>query len=183
MVWPGASKVALFQGARIRMLRHAAEPGHTRHDQPAPTKAGTTKNQGDTNRPSIVPRNARLPAPICTCRCSSIGWRRSVTTGSPAFFQASRPPVDDEGLAGAADLAGEPRGVALRACAAAAMKDDRLAFVQREVGLVELGERQMMRPGELLAGVLIRLADIDQDGPVIEQALGVGGTDFRQRHD
>ena len=40
---------------------------------PAPTNAGIVKNHGEANRPSIVPMNARPPAPICTCRCSSIG--------------------------------------------------------------------------------------------------------------
>ena len=52
------------------------------------------------------------------------------------------------------------------------MEDDRLAFVQRKVGLIQLGQRQVASPDDLLPGMLIRLTNVDQDCPLIEEALG-----------
>ena len=57
------------------------------------------------------------------------------------------------------------------------MKDDRLALVDAKIHRVELGERQEPRAGNLLAGVLVRLADVDQDGAVVEQTPGLGWFD------
>ena len=51
------------------VLRRPAAPATI---NPAPTNAGTAKNHEEANKPNIVPKNARLPAPICTWRCSSI---------------------------------------------------------------------------------------------------------------
>jgi hypothetical protein len=63
------------------------------------------------------------------------------------------------------------------------MKDDGVALVQGEIGLVDARERQMARASDLLAGVFIRLADIDKDRTTIEQAPCFGWTYLGKRHD
>ena len=45
----------LFQGARMRTLAIPQNPVTPAIVSPAPTNAGTAKNHGETNRPSIVP--------------------------------------------------------------------------------------------------------------------------------
>ena len=62
------------------------------------------------------------------------------------------------------------------------MENDGLAGVQREVGFVEPGERQMPGARDLLAGMFVSFADIDQDAPLIEKMLGLGRADSGKRH-
>jgi hypothetical protein len=60
------------------------------------------------------------------------------------------------------------------------MEDDRLPLLDGDIHLIEVGERHMPRAGDFLAGVLIRLADVDQDGAAVEQALGLAWVDSRK---
>jgi hypothetical protein len=97
--------------------------------KPAPTNAGTTKNQGDTSRPSIVPKNARLPAldlhlPQQLDRLTAVSH-----DGEPRLSPGVEATFDDEGFAGLTCFLGEPGGMLRRACAAPAMKDDGAAVV------------------------------------------------------
>ena len=145
---------------------------------PAPTNAGTPKNQGETNRAQHRSEErkaagADLNLPLQLDRLTAVGH-----DGEPCLLPGIETTFDDEGFAGATYFLGEPRGVAHRSRATLAMKDDGLAFVQREVGLVELGERQMARPGDLLPGMLIRLADVDQDRALMQEPLGFGRANF-----
>jgi hypothetical protein len=55
--------------------------------------------------------------------------------------------------------------------------------VQRELGFIEPGQRQVTRAGDLFAGMLIRLADVDQDRALVEETPGVEGAYFWKRHD
>jgi hypothetical protein len=57
---------------------------------PAPTKAGTAKNDGETRRPSSVPPSAAGSNLHLALQLS--GCRQSETTGRPALRQASSPP-------------------------------------------------------------------------------------------
>jgi len=63
------------------------------------------------------------------------------------------------------------------------MKDDGPSFVQCKVGLVQLGKRQVERACNLLAGALIRLADVDEDRTAIQQSSGFGWAYSGKRHD
>jgi hypothetical protein len=62
------------------------------------------------------------------------------------------------------------------------MEDDRPAFGQREVCLIQLGQRQVASPDDLFPGMLIGLTNVDQDRPLIEEALGVKRTYSGNRH-
>ena len=97
--------------------------------KPAPTNAGTTKNQGDTSRPSIVPKNARLPAldlhlPQQLDRLTTISH-----DGEPRLSPGVEAAFDDEGFAGLTRFQGEPGGMSRRASATLAVKNDGPAFV------------------------------------------------------
>jgi hypothetical protein len=88
------------QGPAIRRSR--AVPRHEREQCPAPARdAGEQEPAAHEGRFAVRGRmqegarergNTRLPAEICTWRMISIGAFSSVTTGSPARFQASMPP-------------------------------------------------------------------------------------------
>jgi hypothetical protein len=60
------------------------------------------------------------------------------------------------------------------------MKNDRLAFVQGKVGLIQLGQRQVVGTRDFFPRTLIRLADVDQDRALLQETLRFGGTDFRK---
>jgi hypothetical protein len=57
------------------------------------------------------------------------------------------------------------------------VKDDRLALVHGEVDLVEIGQGQVPRARDLLAGVLIGFADVDQESAAVEKAARLGWLD------
>ena len=80
--------------------------------------------------------------------------------------------LNNEGFAGAPYFLREPRRIGHRSRAALAMKDDRLAVVQRKLSLLKPGQRQMVRPADFLPGMLIRLADVDQDCALTQKTLG-----------
>ena len=93
-----------------------------------------------------------------------------------------QPAFDDIGLAGVTELARQTACVASGANAGAAVKDDGLSLMHSQIGFIELGEGQMAGAGNALAGVLIGLANVDQNGALIDKALGVMRRDGWQGH-
>ena len=153
---------------------HHQSRAHECGDREKPRRSEQTQHRSEECQAAC----ADLHLPLQLNRLTAIG-----RDGKPRLLPGVETALDDEGLAGATHFLGEPRRMARRARAALAMKDDGLAFVQREVGLVQLGQRQMVRPGDLLPGMLIRLADVDQDGSPMQKTLSFGRADFRKRHD
>ena len=62
------------------------------------------------------------------------------------------------------------------------MEQHGFSLGQREIGFVELRQGQVASARDLLAGVLVRLADIDEHGALIEKALGFSRGDCGERH-
>src|SRR6478735_6452080 len=97
---------------------------------------------------------------------------------APCFLPGVKTTLNNEGFARAPYFLREPRFIADRSRAALAMKDDRLAVVQRKLSLLKPGQWQMVRSADFLPGVLIRLTDVDQDCALTQKALGFPWTDF-----
>ncbi len=140
---------------------------------PAPTNSGTAKNQGETTSPRSVPKNARLPAPICTWRCNSSGWARSASTGRPAFFHASSPPSSTQGAHPS------PSQAASRAalpCVRAPLRQWKITVLPRH-GSSAVSSRDKGKAcdaGYFLARPLVGLAHVDEDCALLNQAAGFG---------
>ena len=61
------------------------------------------------------------------------------------------------------------------------MEDHRLGAARVDGG--EPGERIVAGAGHALARLLVGFADVDQNGALVDEALGAGGIDGGQRHD
>ena len=55
------------------------------------------------------------------------------------------------------------------------MEDHPLAFGEGKVRLVEPGQGHQAGAGDVLPGMLVGLADVDEEGALVEQALGFVG--------
>jgi hypothetical protein len=57
------------------------------------------------------------------------------------------------------------------------MEDHPLAFGNGKIRLVQSGQRHQTGTGDVLPSVLVGLADVDEDGAPVAQALGCGGAE------
>lgn len=97
--------------------------------------------------------------------------------GQAGTFPGIEPAFQDAGLAGGAG--GKCRRVLARAVAGPAMEDDRGAGVGQRPGAGQPGKGDMACPRYALPRMFVGIADIDQEGALVEQGENVPGGIWR----
>ena len=147
--------------------------------RPAPTNAGMTSSQGETRTVSTTPSRTRLPAAIWTWRIS--GKRRLAVDHDRQAGPLPRlqPAGQLAGLVAAGT--GQQRRRLGGAVAAVAVKDHSLAGLGEPASGLDAGQGCETGAGDPLAGMLIRLAHVDQQGlATLEPGLHRGRINARQ---
>src|SRR6516162_10268846 len=174
---PGRAVDAAVPGGPHQNASHAAKAGEAGRDQPGadegrhgeePRRHEEAEQRADESK--TAGSNLRL----------ALKFQRLVPVAHDRQARLApgvEPAFDDIRLAGLAELRREPRRVGLGAHAALAMKDDGLALMHGKVCLVELRQRQVPCAGDLLAGMLVGFADVNEEGAAVEKTARFGWLD------